>query len=324
MIRKWCAGLVLASMTLALVDCSGPSASGTKTNWFRECDIDADCGDVLSCTCGLCTSTCTADAECGEGHCGEELETSSVCGSTGPARICLWPSESECFVSDVVPDDDLGAAIAPSCEVPGAMVCETFDHPLPEEYSTWVQGEMSAAIQDCNVRGGTGALRYSSASPGQSQTRIRLPTSLDSGALYVRLSLRLSGQTSLPEQLQFLELWDREESEVPGRTTLFLDAQGVPKVYAGVSDTTLQGSDPRPLPRDTWVCLELALQVGDENGSAELRMDDQQVLSGTGFATRPEHPISVVVVEAQPSTDTEGVELLIDDLIVATNPIGCP
>lgn len=318
------AGLVLASVALALIDCSGPSASGTKTNWFQECDIDADCGQVLSCTCGLCTSTCTEDTECGEGHCGEELETSSVCGATGPARICLLPTQSGCFEVELTPNGDLGAAVTPNCEVAGALVCETFDRPLPDEYSTWFQDAMSATIQDCDVRGGSGALRYFSEAPGQAQTRIRLPTPLDTGTLYVRLSIKLSGETTLPEQLQFFELWDREESEVPDRTTIFLDAEGVPKVYVGVSATTLQAVDSRPLPRDTWMCMELALDILDEDGSVELRIDGQQVFSGEGFATRPEQPISVVVVEAQPSTDTDGVELFVDDLIVATSPIGCP
>lgn len=58
-----------------------PSAPGPQgdshTNWLRTCEADQDCGS-LSCVCGVCTLTCTSNADC-----------ASVEGSS-----CLPPSQS--------------------------------------------------------------------------------------------------------------------------------------------------------------------------------------------------------------------------------------
>ena len=310
-------------LALALVQCQGPSASGSKTNWFQACEKDAQCGDEGECTCGLCTHACSEDAGCETGSCAAELETSSVCQTTGPGRICLPSQDSECVAFELPADPELGEAIVASCEDDAALVCESFDDVLAEEYSTWFEGEMTASIQDCDVFSGAGALHYQSAAPGQAQTRIRLPSPVGSGALHARIYLKLAGQMALPEQLQVLELWDREESDVPGRIALFLRADGVPAVFVGASNTTVLPEDSAPLPRDTWICLELALDIDEANGAVTLLQAGQEILGGSGFATRPEQELSVVVVEGQPTADTEGVDFFVDELGVSTDPIGC-
>jgi len=317
------APLLASGLALTMVHCLSPSASGSKTNWFQECDQDAQCGEEGACTCGLCTNACSEDAECEMGVCAAELETSSMCQSTGPARICLPAHEPACVAFDVLADADLGPAVSKPCSNDGALVCEPFDDLPPEEYSTWFQGEMTASIQDCDVFSGAGALQYRSAAAGQVQTRIRLPSSIDSGALHARVYLKLDAQMAFPEQLQVLELWDREDSDVPGRVALFLTADGVPAVFVGASNTTLLSADAEPLPRDTWVCLELALDIATSDGGAALLQGEQEIVSGSGFATRPEQAFSVVVVEGQPTADTEGVNFFVDELVVATGPIGC-
>jgi len=312
----------LGLIGLLFVQC-GPSASGTKTNWFRECDGDADCGEELSCTCGTCTLPCTADAECEEGRCSTELESSVQCGMATAERICVSADVSTCSEFTLEADTELGDAIAPSCDQSGALVCESFDRPFPAEYSTWLDEAMSAAIQDCEVFAGDGALHYESTAAGQSQTRIRLPAPVSSGPLHARFFVRLPAATVLPEQLQLLELWETDGTSVPGRVAVFLGADGVPRVYVGASDTTLSPSSAEPLARDTWACLELVLDVQADSGSASLSVDGAEVLSGSGFSTQPAEPISVVVVEGQPTTDTVGVALYLDELVVATDPIGC-
>lgn len=307
---------------LVLVHC-GPSASGTKTNWFRECDEDADCGQELHCACGVCTLTCTEDAACAEGLCSTELQSSVQCGMATPERICLPASEETCSEYPVEAEDTLGDARLPSCTSEGALVCEAFDRPFYPEYATWYQGGMSAAVQDCETARGDGALHYVSQAEGVAQTRIRLPEGVSTGPLHARFFVRLSSEMVLPEQVQIFELWDREGSEVPDRIGVLLTAEGAPRVYVGASDTTLESASPEPLPRDTWLCVELALDVQSENGSASLSVNGTEVLTGTGLSTQPEAPIGVVVIEAQPSSDTRGVDLFLDELVVATAPIGC-
>lgn len=71
--------LLLALGALALgCEPSTPGPQGdSHTNWLRTCEVDQDCG-ALSCVCGVCTLTCTGDADC-----------ASVAGSA-----CLPPSQS--------------------------------------------------------------------------------------------------------------------------------------------------------------------------------------------------------------------------------------
>jgi len=314
--------MVLSLFGLALIQC-GPSASGTKTNWFRECDSDADCGEELSCTCGTCTLPCNADTECEEGRCSTELESSVQCGMATTERVCAPSDPVTCAEFRVEVDAELGDALASSCAAEGALVCESFDRPFPAEYSTWQDETMSASIQNCEVLEGEGALHYESSAAGQSQTRIRLSAPVSSGPLHARFFVRLTAGTVLPEQLQLLELWESDGTSVPGRITVFLGGDGVPRVYVGASDTTLSPSASMPLPRDTWSCLELSVDVEATDGGAALALDGEEVLSGSGFATLPAEPISVAVIEGQPTSDTEGIELYLDELVIATAPIGC-
>lgn len=308
----------------ALADCSSPSTSGSRTNWFRSCDDHDDCGDENSCLCGVCTVSCLEDTDCEEGFCSFELETSVQCGARPEQqRICLPSSDAQCFEAPLIVDDELGEAVSPGCEREDALLCESFNRLLPEEYSTWLEGEMNASIQDCEVYHGAGALRYQSPAAGQAQTRMVLPSSVSSGPLFVRFFLRLSEDTDLPDQVQLLELWESEGDDIAERASLFLGSDGVVRTFIGASNATVQPEDAAPLPRDAWICLEWAIDVQEQEGSVELSVDGESVLSRAGFDTQPDEPISVVVVEGQLTGDTEGVDIFVDELVVGTQPIGC-
>lgn len=313
-----CHGIV----ALALVHC-GPSASGTKTNWFRACDRDADCDQELSCNCGICTLSCAEDAGCEEGHCATVLESSAQCGVAGAERMCVPTSDTTCAEYPLEADPELGNALTPSCAAEGALACEGFDAPLSPEYGTWQEAEMSAVIQNCEVHGGDGAMHYESGAPGMTQTRIRLPEAIASGPLHARFFVRLAAEMVLPEQLQLFEFWETDGPDVPNRIAVFVTAEGVPHVYVGVSETTLAPTAPSPLSRDTWVCLELSLDLQAESGAAALGLDGTTVISSDQVATQPTEPFTVAVIEAQPTDDTAGVDLYVDDLVIATAPIGC-
>lgn len=320
--RRTLAPIATLMLISFFFQCSTPSASGTKTNWFMSCDTNADCDEEVSCSCGLCTLPCESDAECEEGECSDELQLAAQCAPEAAESICL-PSSDECFELAVESDPDLGTAIAPACSVDGALICEGFDQPFPLEYSTFFEDEMSTFVQDCEVYQGAGALHYQSEAPGQSQTRMRLPTPVATGPLHARFFVKLSQQMVLPAQLQLLEFWEQEDLLVPERASLYVSADGNPRIFIGSSNTTVEPTVPSSLPRDTWVCLELILDLQDQEGGARLLVDGVEVISGSGFDSQPTDPVVVVVVEGQPSTDTEGVDFYVDELVVATGPIGC-
>ena len=74
-------GLVGLLLTCAAVFSSCNNAdpgAGSNTNWLRSCDKDADCGDQLSCLCGVCSAPC--DDSCPE-------LPNGVCAAPGSASV---------------------------------------------------------------------------------------------------------------------------------------------------------------------------------------------------------------------------------------------
>jgi hypothetical protein len=83
MLRRFSWTCLVATLALALPGCkssSGPQLDA-NSNWLRLCDIDSDCLDSGQCVCGLCSDTCTSDAECTRGS----TEGTCVTSPSGPA-----------------------------------------------------------------------------------------------------------------------------------------------------------------------------------------------------------------------------------------------
>jgi hypothetical protein len=89
--------IAIAAVLMLLGACAQTEAPAPNknTNWLQECGTDADCGQALSCICGVCTERCEDEDACGEsegmatcrhersaeliGQCGEAPRWSSVC-----------------------------------------------------------------------------------------------------------------------------------------------------------------------------------------------------------------------------------------------------
>lgn len=150
-LRAWAMAALLAG------SCSeAQNYSGTNTNWLQTCDTSEACVPGASCLCGLCTAECTQTTECAPGVCGSALASLASCDGIDEGRICL--PEDACAEFELPEDGDLGAPTTPTCANPGALICESFDEPLPEPYSVWLGSEVTrATIQDCLVHAGDGA-----------------------------------------------------------------------------------------------------------------------------------------------------------------------
>lgn len=328
--------LVLGIPTLgvALGACSGPQASGTKTNWLKSCDSTVQCGEEGSCICGLCTVPCAESDECDGGACGSALATAAQCDSflSTDERLCLPRAQVEtqtdaggCTALSLTVGGPLGGAAPSSCSLPGAVICESFDSVLPLEYSTWQETPGSAWLTDCVPFAGTGALHLLSPAGGHSQTRMRLPEPRGSGALHARFYFQVLGTAQLPEQSIVFEFWDREDAADGGQTSVILSADGRLAAFAAAGGHSLTASEMEPLVRDQWYCIELGGVIDDANGSLTLSVDGQPVIDATNLDTLPANPISLAVVEAQPQAGSSGtaLDVLVDELVVATEPIGC-
>jgi hypothetical protein len=227
---------------------------------------------------------------------------------------------STCTELPLVEDDVLEAAGPVACEARGALLCETFDAPLGAEYSTWHGDAPIASLQDCLVAQGAGALRYRSAAFDYSQTRMRLASPVAGGPLYARFYAYFPAELTIPEYLALFELWTVEDGP---EDKISVDAIGDNQFEVNVAGTTAF-SAPGALMRDRWLCIELALDLTPTNGSLSLSIDGTKVIERAGTATFPATPYSVAVIESVPSEGALDVEVAFDELIVATEPIGCP
>jgi hypothetical protein len=300
-----------------------PESSGTNTNWLKACDDNAQCGAAASCLCGLCTKDCVDEAECGAGTCGTALATASQCESSGPARICLPPVDEEtCTELPIPADDDFTATPAPSCDVPGALLCEAFDAPLPPQDATWYLAGMTAALSDCRVYRGAGAIHYQSEAFGTSQTRMRLPEPVASGLLAARFYLYVPSGIVIPDYLGLFELWDADDGS-SGKISVEAKPEDGLEVQVSPNGDT-HPSAAGALVRDRWQCVTLTLDLATPSGALTLAVDGKSVIQQATTVTLLPNPISVAVVEALPSTDGTAVDVTIDELVVASQPLACP
>jgi len=316
------AGLVLSLVPLAC-GFDNRTDSGTSTNWYRQCDENAPCGSDLACICGRCTRVCDETTDCGEGVCASRLASVVQCGGEEVGLICIQPEPDSCNVLPLTTDDELQSTQTVDCN-PGALICEDFEGPFPSEYSTWLSSlseEPAGALQDCDVLSGQGALQVESANDDWWQTRVELPAPLESGEVHARLYAKVSSADVLPSYLIFFELWNSPEV-TDEKISVELSAEQGLRLTLGTNGT-LHESEPESFPLDQWVCVELALNL-DSMGSARLSIDGAAQIDEAGINTLPlETPFFIVTFGGVPSEEVTGFEILLDDLVVATEPIGC-
>lgn len=333
--RRALSGCAIFATLLAACGSEGPRASGSKTNWFQLCDTDLMCGEEGACICGFCTQPCGASGECPLGECGSELASAAVCDEAAPSRLCLPTNESPgeveppggpCSELAFEVDADLGGAAGIDCAVPGALVCESFDAPIAERHSVWIQGDIEGELQNCVVHSGAGAARFSATTTsGEAfvQTRFRLPEAVGSGALYTRLFAYLPTGTPLPEQLILAELWSDSPDFSSERITLVLRSDGTPSAYVGASSVTLSSPADWVLPRDEWACLELGVEIDPAEGAVSLSLNGASPVEQRGIGTSGTAPFSIAVFSALFAEGATNATVYVDDFVVATAPIGC-
>jgi hypothetical protein len=75
--------------------------AGTNTNWLERCDAAADCEGAGDCLCGVCTISCTSNAQCSA--VGQDVRCTAAdeasCGAGAPDSICLGEPSSRADAS---------------------------------------------------------------------------------------------------------------------------------------------------------------------------------------------------------------------------------
>ena len=108
-------GLLAACVLAAACAASERPLDNGQSHWLQSCETDADCNG-LSCLCGLCTTACREDSECGlhaggDAVCrsGDALPNAGSCGSDSVALSLCFPAalivREDAMVSVALPHD---------------------------------------------------------------------------------------------------------------------------------------------------------------------------------------------------------------------------
>lgn len=76
--------------------CSPGPQTDSKSNWYSLCSSNADCGESLSCACGVCTQNCDTAESC---------NGDSQCLNVGELTTCMEAQELVCVASCSHSDD---------------------------------------------------------------------------------------------------------------------------------------------------------------------------------------------------------------------------
>jgi hypothetical protein len=228
------------------------------------------------------------------------------------------------------PDARPDAAPAALCtRFPNALFCEDFEGgTIPMDYPRYYPITVSGtvAISGAQVWRGKGALRATvTQNPPEGFNNARLvrkfAAPVAQGTLHVRAYLYLKGGFQVTGAFVLLNAYASDTEKV----SYDLAPQGRIELSMTVAPYFRQGG---LLPRDRWFCAETVVQIGPSggNGYAEVFIDGQsQVRSPAGTNTLPGNGGYVALsfgADYVKGLTADG-EVFVDDVVVATTPIGC-
>lgn len=89
---------LVALTAVACAESDSPPTYMGNTNWLMSCGTDRDCSDGLSCECGVCSRTCSRNADCAELESACDSESQALvaaCGAEVETGLCLPGCEDD-------------------------------------------------------------------------------------------------------------------------------------------------------------------------------------------------------------------------------------
>lgn len=116
-------GVLLALLTIASCGRERSDPTGGETHFLTRCGPESsDCGDGLSCVCGVCTLACDARATC------QNLPDAACIASSDPATCSGPEAAGHCDVACIGDDDCAVLSSLHRCE---SGVCRAGAEPIP-------------------------------------------------------------------------------------------------------------------------------------------------------------------------------------------------
>ena len=313
-------GLARAFMLVSLSGCIAPAAT------IGAVDQDGSGGGSAGVSTGSTGSTGSAEAS------GDSTSTTSPAGCE-PACVAFHDCQQarcrdgECVVSflDALCEPGkvcgpLGCEASPlACDDPSILVCEGFEE---EGFSaSWSGGSIMRSKDPLNS--GLGAGWVTVGPDEREQLQLNLDPPMDEGLLAIRAFVWLPAADTVETWAILFEIFGSTDA---GTERFSLDL----RPQAGLMFVNLLSPEANVIGNDlltpgAWSCVELRVQISQGQGEVEVRVDDVPVLgNGPGIDTVPVEGVANIEIGGIGSPSHSGVTAYgIDDIVVATAPIGC-
>jgi hypothetical protein len=210
---------------------------------------------------------------------------------------------------------------------PTALFCDDFENGLPTGYPDYSyfsnHGTVTASAD--RVKQGAQAFRGTLMRvPGQiSQASLwRSMTAIQSGSLHVRAHFYLPSGFVVSNWFVSLQL-----GGPAGKLSFDLIYEDRMQIAVNTENAIFRSTNPNTYPRDRWFCAELVIHLGELGGagSAEVHVDGQKVLEAPiGTDTLPAGGYDYLMAGAPHANGLSAAgEVFMDDVVLATSPIGC-
>jgi hypothetical protein len=210
----------------------------------------------------------------------------------------------------------------PSCldDYPGALFCDGFEDPA---LAGWMDTSDIGAVDRVidRVHSGEAAIRaYSLAGGGRG--RLLAGFDFTGTELYFRSFVYIEAAQSLTSASFLLA---REVGAMADGIALQVGLDGLANLYVGPRGDPYSTLSPSTyLPRDEWVCLEGHVTISDTAGVAEYFVNGALAAQASNVDTQPGSAYGVIVVGVEYTEASQPpVNLWVDDVVVATQRIGC-
>ncbi|AKF04805.1 LamG-like jellyroll fold domain-containing protein [Sandaracinus amylolyticus] len=202
----------------------------------------------------------------------------------------------------------------------GARVCSGFEGDVGTYWSLTTRDGGTIATTTTVAHRGARALRAEVGGSGSTAFAHHRFVPIASGDLWLRAFVRVPAPSgSVGVNLLAVE---HEGSDVFG-IDVNVGVDGRLLVY-GVEAGTFDAPDDVRLRADEWACVELRIGVSDADGELELFVDGARAVSATGIDSYPEGDYDRLLVGVAWSDASQApFEVLIDDVVLDVQPIGC-
>lgn len=227
------------------------------------------------------------------------------------------------------PDASKPDAGAPDASTPDAMVevdsicdrkaglwCHGFEG---EAFTRYPGTDRPLTVDASDTYHGAGALLAQSSGGGQTAPVAADFTPTHTGELYMRAYLKVPASVD-GLHTDIFSLHAPATADASGEHCAVVLRSGGLMLWCIADGAVAEVAT--PFPRDRWVCVEWKVVLGTP-GSSELFFDGSSVASGAGttMLTRPyEHARAGIVYTAEAQT---AVDIRLDELMLATEPVGC-